>query len=53
MICDQDPFFMDRVRMILCAMTIVLAGDTEALDWVTMILWAVTIVLAGDAEALD
>jgi hypothetical protein len=39
--------------MLLCAMTTVLAGDTEALDRVTMVLLTMTIVLAGDAEALD
>jgi hypothetical protein len=60
MILHQDTLLLDRVTMLLWAVTIVLAGDAEALDRhtllmdrVTMLLWAVTIILAGNAEALD
>jgi len=30
---DRYTLLMDRVTMVLRAMTIVLAGDAEALDW--------------------
>jgi len=29
---DRDALLMNRVTMLLCVMTIVLAGDAEALD---------------------
>jgi len=35
---DRNALRMDQVTMLLCVITIVLAGDAEALDWDKLLL---------------